>query len=158
MVPAVTALHFPVQLELHHSRRLMVLLLTAYGLAGGAVLFASWPLWWSVSLLGVLAANLVVAMRREADRSGHSLVLDASGWLTVRDGRETLVSQPVVEAVDFGWAMWLKLPATGTMFRARRVLVLLPDHVGHANWRILRVWVRHCACAPAARVDATGQP
>lgn len=108
-----------------------------------------------VAALGVSACLSVVGERR---RAGATVVLEESGLLTVCDRGRTVCATPLPSCTDFGWAVWLhwRELAGGQGVRPRTgALMLLPDHVDAATWRLLRIWLRHKS---AAAVSATGLP
>ncbi|ATE59769.1 hypothetical protein CCZ27_07230 [Thauera sinica] len=100
----------------------------------------------------VLAVSLVAGLRAESGKRAMRLMLVDDGTLlcesSPRDGRYRLENG----AVDFGWAVWVRLraesgdPAPESSLRGRRwSLMLIRSNVGAECWRGLRTWLRHKA-------------
>ncbi len=151
-------MRFPVVLILQPSRRLVVLLFALHGVIAAAFLLAalSWPL--VVPAWFILFVSLTYALLAERAKTAARLTLDHDARLGLEwpitnknndegDGRVRGIAIPT-GCVDFGWAVWLRWSsceeAPLSAAKRRGALMLLPDHVGHENWRILRIWLRHC--------------
>ena len=101
----------------------------------------------------VLLSSAVLGLRREWAKRSLILVLADDGTILCeapeRAGRYHLDSG----AVDFGWAVWLRLRPEGSdaaavagARRGGRFLMLLPANLCPADsWRALRIWLRHKA-------------
>lgn len=153
-------MRFPVVLTLQRSRRLAVLLLALHAVIAAAFLLAAphWPLVVFVWL--ILPVSLTRALLVERAKTAVRLTLDHDARLTFEwpitnksnDGRCGRVQGIAIPTgcVDFGWAVWLRwsLCEEQTFYAVKRrgALMLLPDQVGQEDWRILRIWLRHC-CA-----------
>lgn len=161
-------MQFPLELRLRPSRMITALVLVVH-LAAALALFhvpslaidylfvEAGP---ALLLAGLLAwaalfASLLFALRAERFKRGCTLWLEDDGLIELNlEGAETGVLCRVRphSAVVFHWAVWFRLlavepvrgaPSAGPWWPSAMMLVAanVPEH----DWRLLRIWLRHCA-------------
>jgi hypothetical protein len=150
-----TAVSFPLSLCVSPSRRLWVLLFFLHLLAVYALGRLAWP--WSPGLslgLGLCVAWGFWHFHRGWKKNAFVLRLEPDGLLC---WHPTGASAPLAarlspRSTDWGFAIWLILEPQ-TPEHTQHAWMLLPDALGPAAWRSLRIWLRHKASAVSARKD-----
>jgi hypothetical protein len=158
-------MHFPYTVQLRTSKALLASV-TAAHVAAALALFHAFD---SGAMLRIahyrLPARLVLAVLLtgivfsllQAVRSGYAKrgmvwILGEEGGLQVRQCGREQVFRLDGEAIDFGWALWLRCRPDQADACQRRPLshwMLVPAELEPQDgWRALRIWVRHKACRP----------
>ncbi len=162
-------MHRPLSIELSPSRGVLASVLAVHVAAALALFHALFPMptggpEGQVALAavawGLLIASLLRAIRAELGKRGTTLVLLEDGAVEVSSGGERGLCRVGADAVDLGWALWLDLrpgpvadagdgmplpPRHGRGVERGRRLMLLPVNLPAAQWRGLRIWLRHQA-------------
>lgn len=145
-------MRFPLEIQLQSSIRLRALLVGLHGLTAVALVAAAWRVLPTVAIATAvlaLAGSAFLSDRAERRKSGLALLLDEQGLLTITPGGVE-GAQMLASRADLGWAVWLHwcVPATGPDTAMRRgYMMLVPDNLLPAEWRGLRIWLRHRAGA-----------
>lgn len=155
VLASVLAVHAAAALTLFHVPLAMQMPTAVPDEGHGAVAAVAW---------GLLVVSLLRGVRAELGKRGTALRLFEDGVVEVStaEGR-ALLCRLGVDAVDLGWALWLHLrvepgaeeasacedralpPRQGRgLVRGRRVMLLRANLPG-AQWRWLRIWLRHTA-------------
>lgn len=137
-------MRYPREIILRSSARLMAALWGGHFFLGLALLAEGLP----VPLvfaggLGLLVSALM-AHGRAGRLAGIRLDLREDGSLHVAGSEGPgLDARPSSATVDLGWAIWLGWRAEGPGSRRQsEIILLLPDGMGPADWRALRIWLR----------------
>lgn len=140
-------MHFPVLIALRRSRLLFVLNLVLHALAAASVLLLPWPTSVRLLLLAPLAWSLWQQVRRPSRVIGLSLAESGALACGFANGEQNSVRvQP--DTVVFSQLVILRVRDSDT--NRLDTLVLLPDSMPAAQFRLLRLWLRW-------RADASGQ-
>lgn len=157
-------MHFPYSVRLRTSKALLASVTAAHVAAAlalfhvfdpGVVLrIASWrlpvPLVLAVLSLGI-AFSLLQAVRSGYAKRGMVWILCEDGRLQVRQCGRERVFRLDGEAVDFGWAIWLRCRPDEAGVRRQPLShwMLVPAELEPQDgWRALRIWLRHKAGRP----------
>ncbi|AVR88523.1 protein YgfX [Thauera aromatica] len=154
VLASVLAVHAAAALTLFHVPLSMQMPTAVPGEGHGAVAAVAW---------GLLVVSLLLGVRAELGKRGTALRLFEDGAVEVSNAEgRTLLCRIGVDAVDLGWALWLHLrvepgaeasagedralpPGQGRgVVRGRRVM-LVRANLPTAQWRWLRIWLRHTA-------------
>jgi hypothetical protein len=147
------------RIELRASRTLAGALAAAHAASVAAVLAAAPAAHWSLLAAGLAAASACCTIRRHALLRGRAAVTALELYdecdcnATRRDGSRSAWR---IEGSSFvsAWLIVLHLRAPGR--RLRRRITLVPDSIGAACFRRLRVRLRWCRTAD--EVAAAGPP
>lgn len=146
-------MRFPLNVPMRPSKGAMASVLVIHAVAGLALFHMRLPAPWMFYFAAVLVgASALAGLLQELAKGRCTLRLEGDGGITLmRDGRSS-VARARAGAVDFGWAIWLGLsPVAGEALSWRfRRLMLLPGNLPAAQWRPLRIWLRHRAFKPEA--------
>lgn len=138
----------PLRLQLHASRQLAWVMLTAHGFTLVAILPATlnYPAVITIGVILLLGSNLAYTLRRYAWlQSKQSVVaLNLAGKNTCQ---ASLLSNDCLEyhiddASSFVAPYLTVLSLKGARFFDRRTVVILPDSIDQEAFRQLRVWLR----------------
>jgi len=141
----------PLTIRLRPGPALLAVVLVAH-LGGAVALFLmNLSLAATIPLVLLLLASAVLAVRAQEGKRGLSLVLAADGALRIsREGIDAW-GRVLPGAVLFPAVSWFTLAWTAQDGRPRRLrLMLIASEVieecgGNAQWRRLRIWLRHRA-------------
>jgi len=139
------AMHLPEQVSLRPSRTLAVAVGAIHSCGVACLLPLTLPMWIKLALAAVLLGSLAAALRGSVllrtARSITHLALNIDGTLEVlqRDGRHHS-AQVAAQTTVFSFLVAIRMHILGE--RGTRSLVILPDMVGAAEFRRLRVWLR----------------
>lgn len=146
--------YFTADLTFRRSHTLIVLIAAIHLIAAIAFVRSSLPIAICLIVVTGLAISAWSALSgalQQGTRQGL-LRLGEQGkiaWPTKQDDISCPVGQVVPQqCVNFGWAIWL-----GWRFRDRllpslrrqRFSMLLRDQFTPEDWRLLNIWLRHCA-------------
>lgn len=154
-------MRYPLELGLRPSRLMLLLNAAIHAIAAFAFLRSSFPPPLVIVAVVGLGVSLRSAIGAEREKARVRLVLQDDGELSVDPdghGRRTVYAVPEPGCVDFGWAAWIHWRGTRVRRSSRRpmrgALMLVRGNVSDAEWRGLKIWLRHKA--GAARTDESG--
>jgi len=155
-------MQLPAVIALRPSRRLTALSFFLHLLIAAAFVGSSLPLPVIVLALLALLLSFIFTLTAERRKASMRLRLDRDAGIALAlsdsvDGEESW-RKGIARAsgcVDFGWAIWLRWSPSprqrqsqSVLHRRPTALMLLPDHVAAADWRRLRIWLRHFSYEP----------
>ncbi len=147
-------MRFPLEIRLRPAWRVVVFLLAAHTFAGITLVVFMPVTWQRAAAALAVFLSAYHAVYHEARKRGVALQLYEDGRLTLNWKPPHHERVRVLQAVDFGWAIWLRLVKAGddTPLLARKNLMLTPGNIPSGQWRVLRAWLRHKAtkAQPAA--------
>lgn len=150
-------MRYPLEIELQPSKFAHLLNAAIHSIAAFSLLRSSLPFLLALSALVWVLISLRVALRGERAKAGRRILLDADGALEFgahEAGGRVVYARPEASCVDFGVVVWLHWRGAHVR-RTRRhalrgALMIFRDNVSDADWRALRIWLRHKAAGQVA--------
>jgi hypothetical protein len=138
---------FPASLRVSPSRRVWALLFFLHGLS-----LAVLGVWVSSLFVGsVVAIGLGLSawhFHRQWKKGHLELRLESDGRLFWRhpEVSDMQLGQACPHSTDWGFAIWLGfIPPSGSEQAHAQYWFLMPDGFDPADWRLLRIWLKHMA-------------
>jgi hypothetical protein len=163
----------PSTIRLRPDPVLLASVLAAHVVAGLALFLMSLPLAVTASSGLAVVVSAAWAVHAHMQKRGLLLVLAADGALRIchhegnDDGCDAW-ARVLPGAVVFPAVVWFALSWTSPGGRSHRLRLMLiaaeveearngEEYGGHAQWRLLRTWLRHRASRPQSALQKTGR-